>query len=193
MKKPIPQLGGESRACCCTILLLTTRLVSSSPEEWSSRGQQYFSKGLYSKAGICFKNAGMLWWESVCQAYNDRKTALELPQEHRNRADGFFKAAKAFERLASSSKASVSPATSYRFFVNAAECYAAAKDYSTAAHIFIKGQKYTEAAHHYRLSGQFEEAIGVIRQHSVDPGVSQDIIYAAKLAYIRRGNMPSLR
>ncbi|KAG8926818.1 hypothetical protein FRC01_008333 [Tulasnella sp. 417] len=176
MEKSIPQLGG-----------------SSSPEEWSQRGQQYFSKGLYSKAAVCFHNAKNHGWENISRAYNDRKTALELPQEHESRIDRFFKAAKAFERLALSPESPVSPTTSYRCFVVAAECYASAKDYPTAACAFSKGQKYTEAAHHYRLSGQFEEAVGVIRQHSVDQDVAQDIIYEAKLAYIKRGDMPSLR
>lgn len=167
--------------------------ATSSPEEWSQRGQQYFSKGLYSKAAACFNNAGMAWRESVCQAYSDRQAALGLAQEHRSRVNAFSKAAKAFEHLASGSQGPVNPKGQRRFFIYAAECYAAIMHYTNAARAFIEARKYTEAAQHYRLSNQFEEALAVIRQHPVDQGVSEYIIYDAKLFYIRRGDLSSLR
>ncbi|KAG8902421.1 hypothetical protein FRC00_008572 [Tulasnella sp. 408] len=164
----------------------------SSKEDWSQRGQQYFSKGLYSKAGICFKNAGMQWWEHVCQAYGNRQAASTVSPGYQRRVELFSKAASAFQNLASISQGSVSPATKRRLFINAGECYAATASHATAACAFIDGQKFTEAAYQYRLSGQFEEAIRVINQHPVDTAVKDNIIYEAKLAYSMRGDLSSL-
>ncbi|KAG8960069.1 hypothetical protein FRC00_000926 [Tulasnella sp. 408] len=135
------------------------------------------------EAAACFKNAGMAQQESVCQAYSDRQIALGLAQGHQSRVDAFSKAAKAFEHLASGSQSPVNSKGQRRFFINAAECYAAIMHYTSAAGAFIKARKYTEAAHHYRLSDQFEEALEVIRQHPIDQGVSEYIIYDAKLFY----------
>lgn len=183
------QFGGKSS----TFGYALPQSVTSSSEEWSQRGQQYFSKELYSKARACFRNAGMLWWESVCGPYNDRQTASRLPQGHQSRVEIFSKAAKEFERLALSPQDSVSPTTRCLLFTNAGECYAASSDSSTAARAFIKAQKYTEAAYHYRLSGQFEKAIRLMGQYPVDQVVKESIVDEAKFVYTRRGDLPSLQ
>ncbi|KAG9044657.1 hypothetical protein FS837_007754 [Tulasnella sp. UAMH 9824] len=172
---PVPQIG-----------------VLSNSREWSGRAQQYFSKGLFSKAAISFKNADMNWWGKVAIAYGDRQVAMRLPQQHIGLQSAFTKVAREFEHLAESPDAADNPATRCHLLLNAGECYAKVLNYAASARAFVKCERYTEAAYNYRMAGSFDEAIGVINQYPVNPDVAESITYTAKIVYAKERDEGSL-
>ncbi|KAG8997000.1 hypothetical protein FRB90_012598 [Tulasnella sp. 427] len=167
--EPVPQLG-----------------VSSSAHKWSQRAQQYFSKGLFTEAALAFDKAGMDWWARVAVAYGDRQTAMRFSQSS-------IAAAREFERLARSPEGAENPATARQLYINAAECYASIPDHVPAANAFLKCQRYTDAAQHFRAASSYEDAVKVIKRHIVDPEVSESITAAAKIVFTKRGDTRSLR
>ncbi|KAG8937366.1 hypothetical protein FRC00_006484 [Tulasnella sp. 408] len=173
--RPVPQLG-----------------VLSSSHEWSNRAQQYFSKGLFFKAALAFKNADMNWWERVAIAYGDRQVAMRLPQQHIGLQSAFTKVAREFEHLAESPDGVDNPTTRCHLFLNAGECYATVLNYAASARAFVRCEKYTEAAYNYRMAGCFDEAIGVINQYPVNPDVAESITYTAKIVYAKERDEASL-
>ncbi|KAG8926506.1 hypothetical protein FRC01_008767, partial [Tulasnella sp. 417] len=95
--------------------------------------------------------------------------------------------------LASESKgASDDPKNAKLLFLNAAECFAAIPDHSSAAPAFFNAQKYTEAAYHYRMAGMFDEAIDIVKTQAVEPRIAESIEYAAKFEYTRKRDVRSL-
>ncbi|KIO30545.1 hypothetical protein M407DRAFT_20433 [Tulasnella calospora MUT 4182] len=166
--------------------------ASSTPEEWAKQAQQYFSKRLFGEANFCFKKAGMDWWASVALAYADRQVASRLSEKHPRRRPAFLEVARNFDRLAQQAGSFDDANNAQLLFINAAECFIAIPDHASAAHSFFKGSKFTQAAYHYRMAGKFDEAIDVIKAHSVDAEIATSIEYAAKFIYTRKRDVPSL-
>ncbi|KAG8916691.1 hypothetical protein FRC01_002915 [Tulasnella sp. 417] len=166
--------------------------ASSTAKEWTKQARQYFSKSLYGEAAFCFTKAGMNWWASVALVYADRQVATRLPEKHPRRLAAFAEVAQNFDRLAQVSGRSEDPKNALLLFTNAGECFAIIPNHLSAAGAFFRGQKFTEAAYHYRMQGMFDEALDVIKTHPVDPEVARSIEYAAKLVFSRKRDVQSL-
>lgn len=135
----------------------------------------------------------MNWWASVALAYGDRQMATRLPDKHSRRLSAFAEVAQNFDRLAQALGKSEDPNNALLLFINAGECYAVIPNHLSAAEAFYRGQKFTEAAYHYRMQGMFDEALDVIKTHPVDPDVARSIEYAAKLVFSRKRDVQSLQ
>ncbi|KAG8942986.1 hypothetical protein FRC04_003272 [Tulasnella sp. 424] len=166
--------------------------TSSTPDEWAQRAQQYFSKRLFPEAALCFRNANMEWWASVALAYDHRQVAIQLSEHHQGRRSALANVAQEFENLAQSPHRTGDSTTCLHLFLNAGECYGAIPSYMASANSFLKAERYTEAAFQYRMAGSFEEATGIVKRYPVDPEVRESVIYAAKVVYIRQGDVESL-
>lgn len=136
----------------------------------------------------------MEWWGRIAQAYADRQAASRLPEKSPRRLAGLAEVARSFDRLASQApEMSDDPKNAQLLFINAAECFAAVADHASAAPAFFNAQKYTEAAYHYRMAGDFDEAIKVVKTQTVEPRVAAGIEYAAKFEYTRKRDTRSLQ
>ncbi|KIO30554.1 hypothetical protein M407DRAFT_20442 [Tulasnella calospora MUT 4182] len=167
--------------------------VSNSVGEWAKQAQNYFSKNLFSEAGFCFRKAEMTWWADVALTYGKRQAALRLPEKNLERTSAFANVANEFDRLARQAQKMEYPENLRLMFLNAAESYAVVSDHVQAAKSFLRAQKFTEAAYHYRLAGLFEQAVKVVRHYPVDPAVAESIKYAAMVVFTRKQDLASLQ
>ncbi|KAG9016354.1 hypothetical protein FRB90_003159 [Tulasnella sp. 427] len=156
--------------------------TTSHEDEWAEQAKEYFSKSLYLEAEFCFRKAQMSWWASVAQAYDRRQEAMQLPEKHPDRAVNLLEVAQLFDTLAQDPERTESPETIRLLFLNAAESYVVILDHVRAALAFRRAGKYTQAAYHYRVAGEFDEAIDVIKNHFIEPELAESITYAAKKA-----------
>ncbi|KAG8948841.1 hypothetical protein FRC04_009306 [Tulasnella sp. 424] len=169
--------------------------TTSVADEWAEQAKEYFAKSKYLEAEFCFRKAGMTWWANVAQAYDHRHEATQMPDKHADRLSTFSQVAETFHRLAQEAEPSEDPESIRLLFSNAAECYLVVPDHALAADAFLLAGKYTQAAYHYRIAGKFDEAVDVVKLHTVDSDLAESITYAAKFAFTSRAtqeDIPSL-
>ncbi|KAG8937372.1 hypothetical protein FRC04_010951, partial [Tulasnella sp. 424] len=117
---------------------------------------------------------------------------MRLAEKHPNRLPAFLNVARTFDRLAQDGNI-IGDSESFRLlYLNAAESYAVLPDHAPAANAFLKARKYTDAAYHYRMAGMFDEAVEVMKLHTIDPDLAESITYAAKFFFTTKQDIPSL-
>ncbi|KAG8937466.1 hypothetical protein FRC00_005252 [Tulasnella sp. 408] len=166
--------------------------ATSVADEWSEQAKEYFSKGLFLEAELCFRKAEMGWWAEVAQAYDHRQEAMRLPEKQADRLSIFFQVAWTFDRLAQKADPNEDHESIRLLFYNAADCYTVIPYHGSAALAFLRAGKYNQAAYHYRMAGMFDEAVEVVKLHNVDRELAESVTYTAKFVFAARKDVPSL-
>lgn len=161
-------------------------------DEWTEQAKEYFSKSLFLEAEFCFRKAGKGWWADVAQAYDHRQEAMRLPEKQTDRLSILSQVAQTFDHLAQEPGPDEDPESIRLLFSNAAECYIIIPEHEPAALAFLRAGKYNQAAYHYRMAGKFDEAVDVIKFHTVDRELAESVTYAAKFVFATRQDIPSL-
>src|SRR5258707_8049401 len=159
-------------------------VVQSTAEDWYVTGRGLFAKSLYAQAASCFGNANRETERDVALAYQKRKDARAISNEHRRKA-AFRDAATTFQSYATGSFEDVRTLRQ-----NAAECFVHCGDFGSAATNFEEARDYTEAAIQYRNSHLLDDVVRLVRPHDgsnslVADDTKGELLRDVKIQYLR--------
>ena len=167
--------------------------MSSSPEEWEKSGKTLFLNKRYLQAMHCFERAGLNREVAVSHTYYLREQARSTPihsstQRSLLREKAFAIAADAFLSCAVSAT-TVKEKKAY--LRSAADCFEKALEDFKAAQAYAHAEEFTTAAKLYRKCAKFDEAVQIVTDHgpSVDLEVAENIFEVAKLFYFKSGEL----
>ncbi|KIY43108.1 hypothetical protein FISHEDRAFT_54171, partial [Fistulina hepatica ATCC 64428] len=168
--------------------------VSSSAEEWAGQGKILFQNKHYFQAKMCFERAKMQDEIAIANAYHLREEARAMSSSKHGKIkpeSAFQQAAEAFHECALTAKSKRSAKETKAYFRNSAEAFQKAQLKLAAAEAWIEAEEYTIAAKLYREIGNFDEAVGVIKQYrkKMDETAVNSIFTVARLFYFKNNEI----
>ncbi|PVG01897.1 hypothetical protein CPB86DRAFT_698462 [Serendipita vermifera] len=157
-------------------------VVSSTKEQWRKKGQDFFDRHNYDQAMHCFRRADSKLEYNVCDGYHRLQKAEILDTENPSRRRLFLEAAKIFLQCA---KEIPTPGTKRSYYKTAGKCLAEGGNYLKASKAFYLAMEYTLAAQYARKGGDFDGALEITDNHSVDPVVASLIRQVCGIEYMR--------
>lgn len=157
--------------------------TASGQEEWARRGRDFFREARYKLAAQAWRMAGLLHDAAVANAFYLRDQVEVTSSTGLLRSKALKEAAEAFLLVARDEPIQ---ARQDEYHVAGAECLLRVPDTAKAAFTYAQGREYTRAVQLFRSIAMFDEAIGIIRQHSVNPATAAKVTYVAKLYYFQQ-------
>ncbi|CAE7084965.1 unnamed protein product [Rhizoctonia solani] len=158
--------------------------TSDDPRHWASRGEGFFSNGLYSVAQICFERAG---WEKQAQiagAYCHMSEAGKLPDDFPDAKSAYIVAA---EKMIECTKLHSSYSTATLWY-HAATCFEAAKELSRSSQAYATGGFYDRAVLVFFEAEDMAGCLDVISEYSkhIDEALLRRIKEGASIHFLRQ-------
>ena len=167
--------------------------VSSSPKAWEKSGRTLFQNKRYLQAMHCFERAGLNREVTVSHTYYLREQARSMPTHGSKRS--LLLREKAFAIAANAFLSCAVSATTVKekkaYLRSAADCFEKALDDFKAAQVYAEAEEFTSAAKLYRKCAKFDEAVAIVTDHRplVELEVAENIIDVAKLFYFKSGEL----
>nr|GAT61403.1 predicted protein [Mycena chlorophos] len=157
--------------------------ISSTPEEWRARAEELFDKHLYSTAKMCFERARMPLQAHVCEAYELMQDALDMAHKSQQRAS-LVSAGNAFLECARQTEGS---SVSEDYAALAGKCFEDAGERRRAIDAYMLAGDFGKVANLYRLDGNFDDALRIIREHpEIDSKTIAMITRTARVSFIHK-------
>ncbi|KAG9091377.1 hypothetical protein FRC06_000591 [Ceratobasidium sp. 370] len=156
-------------------------------QEWTQRGQEFFSSGLYALAKSCFERAGQNKEAAIADAYYHMSEAKKT-QDRRDH----LKAAKMMESCAQ--LADVEHSNNVLWY-HAATCFEAAREIPSSSRSYRNGKFYDRAALVSFEHQNFDDALLTLLPYSdkLDVLTFEKIRDVARMHYLRTSNYNKLR
>ncbi|KAG9099395.1 hypothetical protein FS749_001367 [Ceratobasidium sp. UAMH 11750] len=156
-------------------------------QEWTQRGQEFFSSGLYALAKSCFERAGQGKEATIADAYYHMSEAKKS-QDKRDH----LKAAKMMESCA---RLAGEGHSNNVLWYHAATCFEAAREIPSASRSYRNGKFYDRAASVSFEYQNFDDALLTLLPHSdkMELPIFEKIRDVARMHYLRTSNYDKLR
>ncbi|KAG8743071.1 hypothetical protein FRC10_000453 [Ceratobasidium sp. 414] len=156
-------------------------------QEWTRRGQEFFSSGLYALAKSCFERADQKKEADIADAYYHMSEAKKTQGK-----DGHLKAAKMMETCAQ--RADVEDSNNVLWY-HAATCFEAARDIPSASRAYRNGKFYDRAASVSFEHQNFDDALLTLLPYSnkMDILTFEKIRDVSRMHYLRTSDYGKLR
>ncbi|KAG8715180.1 hypothetical protein FRC09_016848, partial [Ceratobasidium sp. 395] len=156
-------------------------------QEWTKRGQEFFSSGLYALAKSCFERAEQHKEADIADAYYQMSEAKKTQSKNDH-----LKAATMMEECA---RRAGTDDTNNVLWYHSAGCFEAARNIPSASRAYREGKFYDRAASVSFEHQNFDDALLTLLPYSnkMDISTFEKIRDVARMHYLRTSNYDKLR
>ncbi|KAF7797816.1 hypothetical protein EIP86_009022 [Pleurotus ostreatoroseus] len=162
---------------------LSELATTSSNEEWLERADKLFQTQNYMQAMNAYENAQNWRMRNIAEAYHHRRTAM---RQKKPSEQGKLYLTAAREFWNSAEETADEPKTQGQLFGLSGECYERAGNNKLAAVAYERAEEYVLSASHYRIAGEFDDAVRIVQTFQVDTETKAYILRISKLYYLSK-------